>query len=132
MIPRSKSFIKNSEHLLKVNKFSILKYIPNPRLVGFGLILIPITFLLLFTIGEVISGELSGYSHLVQIVPLVILAILARKKLKIAGLLLMITSILLGIFYAIVMGNSPLSLKLMVELVLFLPPFLAGLLFFLA
>ena len=118
--------------MLKVNKFSILKYIPNPRLVGFGLILIPITFLLLFTIGEVISGEPSGYSHLVQIVPLVILAILARKKLKIAGILLMITSILLGIFYAIVMGSSPLSLKLMVELVLFLPPFLAGLLFSLA
>jgi len=55
-----------------------------------------------------------------------------RKKLKIAGILLMITSILLGIFYAIVMGSSPLSLKLMVELVLFLPPFLAGLLFSLA
>lgn len=113
-----------------MNKFSILKYIPNPRLVGFGLFLIPITFLLLFTVGEVVSGEFSGYSHLVQMVPLVVLAMLAKKKIKIAGLLLMIVSILLGIFYVIAMGSSPLGLKLMVELVLFLPPFLAGLLFF--
>lgn len=50
------------------------------RKLGITLTVIPLAILLLFTLGEVTSGDISGLSHLFQALPLVIIFYLAVKQ----------------------------------------------------
>jgi predicted membrane protein len=95
--------------------------------IGIGLLSIPLGFLLLFTLGEVFSGDWSGLSHLIQAAPLILLILVAFKKPFIGGLLLSAISLILGTWYAL---DVPFGLQtiVLVELFLFVPPFVAGLL----
>jgi hypothetical protein len=111
------------------NNTNIFKIIPRNRSVGYGLIAIPIIFLLMFAIGEFFEGNFSGLAHLVQIIPLVFFAFLSKTKTKFAGLSLMTIAFLLGVFYFFAMSGMSFWSRTMVELVLFLPPLLAGLFF---
>ncbi len=95
------------------------------RRIAYGILSIPAGFLLLFTFGEVLSGDLSGLSHLAQLVPIVVLAVLAIKKPKWAGMLLVSSSALLGIWYVFTAPFDPITIVI-VEVLLFLPPFIAG------
>lgn len=92
---------------------------------GIGLLLIPLAFFLTFAIGEVLSGDMSGLSHLLQATPLVILIVLASKKPLIGGVLLLILSLILGIWYAL-SNSSSFQTILLVEIFLFIPPFMSG------
>ena len=96
--------------------------------VAYGLLAIPMGFLLLFTLGEVFSGDLSGLSHLLQITPIVFLLILTLKKPLIGGLLVTVISLILGFFY-IVRNPSHFGAIILVESLLFIPMFVSGLLF---
>ena len=80
---------------------------------GIGLLLIPLSFLLLFTFGEVL------------------LIVLAYKKPYIAGVILLLAGLGLGILYQL---KAPFNLQtiVIVEMVLFVPPCIAGLLLMLS
>lgn len=95
--------------------------------VGIGLLLIPLGFFLMFTFGEIFSGDMSGLSHLIQAVPVALLMFLAAKKPLIGGIMLLITGLVLGILYAL---NAPFNFQtvLLVEVFLFIPSFTSGLL----
>lgn len=96
--------------------------------VAFGLLAVPMGFLLLFTFGEVFSGDFSGLFHLLQIAPILLLILLVHKKPLIGGVFIAISGLFLGIFY-IIRNPSNLSTIIIVESLLFLPLFLSGLLF---
>jgi hypothetical protein len=104
---------------------------PLLKKIGIGLLLIPLGFLLLFTVGEIFSGDLSGLSHLIQAAPLLLIIFLAFKKPLFAGILLSTISFVLGIMY-IVDGASNLNTIMLVEAFLFLPPFISGILLILS
>lgn len=98
------------------------------RNIALVILLVPISFLLLFTFGEIFSGDISGLSHLIQLAPIIIVLIVALKKPLIGGALFSVISALFGILYLVTVPFNPITI-LIVELVLFLPPFIAGLLF---
>jgi hypothetical protein len=99
--------------------------------IGVGLLLIPLGFLLLFTVGEIFSGDLSGLSHLIQAAPVLFLIILSIKKPFMAGLFLLIIGLVLGILYPF---RVPFEIQtiLLVEIILFLPPVISGVLLILS
>jgi hypothetical protein len=99
--------------------------------IGIGLLLIPLCFLLLFTFGELFSGDISGLSHLIQAAPLVFLILLASKKPCLGGIILLIVGLILGILYVL---RAPFNLQTIfyVEILLFVPPFISGLLLILS
>lgn len=97
------------------------------HLIALTFLLIPTGFLLLFTLGEVFSGELSGLSHLLQLAPLIFLGWLALKKPLLADVLLLTISLLLGAFYYLD-NQFPWQTVALVELLLFLPSLLSGIL----
>ncbi len=94
--------------------------------VSYGLLAIPIGFLLLFTFGEVFSGDFSGFSHLLQIVPIVLLMLLIHKKPLVGESIIAIIGLFFGIFY-IVRNPSNVWAIIIVESLLFLPLFISGL-----
>ncbi|MBU2036161.1 MAG: hypothetical protein ABH819_03750 [Patescibacteria group bacterium] len=101
------------------------------RNIAIGLLFIPLGFLLLFTVGEVFSGDISGLSHLIQMAPIILLVFVAWKKPFVGGGLLTIISLILGILYAI---NFPFVFWtiVLVEAFLFVPPFISGVLLILS
>ncbi len=111
------------------NASPIFGFIPRSRYVGYGLLLIPIIFLMMFAVGEILGREPSGIVHIIQIVPLIVLGILARKYTTVAGVSLIITSLSLSAYYFLSMNQMTFWAAVLVEGVLFLPPFLAGLFF---
>lgn len=99
--------------------------------IGLGVLFIPIGFLLLFLTGEVLSGDISGFSHLAQALPIVFLAILSWKKPFLGGVLLCGAGIILGFWYATLLSFS-FRLIFPVGIFLFLPLIISGILFILA
>lgn len=95
--------------------------------IGVGLLFIPLSILLLFTFGEVFSGDMSGLSHLIQAAPLLLLILFSIKKPYTGGLLLLIAGFVLGVLYVIWAPLEPQTI-LIVESLLFLPPIISGLL----
>lgn len=93
--------------------------------IGLGLLLIPIGFLFLFLFGEVFSGDMSGFSHILQILPFLVLVYIAWRWPFWGGIVLLLLSIMFGALYAIDV-LFPWQTVLLVELVLFLPPFISG------
>ena len=99
--------------------------------VAIGLLLIPLVVLLLFTFGEVFSGDVSGLSHLIQAAPLLLFAYLAYKKPFAGGLSLLIVGFFLGILYPLKVPFDVVTI-IIVEIFLFVPPFVSGILFILS
>ncbi len=101
--------------------------------VAVGLLLLPIGVLTLFTVGEIMGGDWSGASHLVQLAPLVLLAWVGWRYPKIGGLLLVVIGIVLAVVYAVVTrGRLSVMTVGLVELLILLPPVVAGGLFMLS
>lgn len=101
------------------------------KYIASAILLIPITILIVFTIGEMIGGDISGAGHLLQLAPIAILLALAWKFPRIIGAILVLAGITLGILYA-AMAHFPISAIIFTELLLFTPPIIAGVLFFFA
>lgn len=112
-----------------MNNRLILGFLPRSRFVGYGLIAVPVVFLIIFAVGEFFGGQLGGLVHLIQLAPLLFLALFARVRMRIAGMCLMVVSVVLGAFYVIAMQDLSIWTIGLVEAILFLPPFLAGLFF---
>lgn len=87
--------------------------------------LIPAALLLVLAVGE----GLSGFAHYAQIIPIILLSWLGWSTPRPAGFVLVFSSIALMIMYAISSYDSaPVATLAIVELVLFVPLFLSGLL----
>lgn len=110
------------------------------KIAGLVILLIPIAILLLFTIAETVGGDISGLGHLIQLAPLVILAIFAWKKPDLGGKILVVIAVSLAIiggapvflFRAMSeegMGIGALISTMLFMLLLFVPPIISGLLF---
>lgn len=93
--------------------------------IGIGLLMVPLGFLLMFTFGEVFSGDFSGLSHLIQALPIALLLWLAFKKPFVAGVILVGVGVVSGIVYALSVPFEALTI-LIVEGLLFVPPVVSG------
>ncbi len=90
--------------------------------------------LLLFLLGEVLGGDISGLQHVVQLAPLVALLALGWRYPNLAGaLLLAIGLALAGAYFLESRGGSVAAAeRALVAAIFLLPPILAGVLFLLA
>jgi hypothetical protein len=100
------------------------------RIAGLVLAAIPLGILLLFAIGETTGGVLYGLQHLVEAVPLAVLAFVAWRWPGVGGPLLAGTSALLGaMFFVATSGRVSPGITVGTALLFFAPPLVAGLLF---
>lgn len=99
------------------------------KVAGVGLLLVPIGLLLLLGIGEMAGGDISGIQHIVEVAVLVSLAVIAWKRPRIGGTILVGLGALLAILYVVAVdGRFPLWALLITELMLFGPAIVSGLL----
>lgn len=94
------------------------------------LLLIPVIFLLVLGAGEMISGDMSGVQHFVEVTPFLVMAFLGWKYPKIIGSILSMTAILLAVSYFLFLSDLNPLIRAISCLILFLPPMIAGMLFF--
>lgn len=90
-------------------------------LLGLGVV-----FYLMFTVGEIAGGDVSGIQHLPPALALVGLLWLAWKRPRGAGIVLLVLAVPLGIAYLVVLVVRDLPLVWAVQIAL--PPVVAGLL----
>jgi hypothetical protein len=94
------------------------------------LLLLPALLLLSLGIGELLSGDKSGTQHFLELIPFVAFGYLCWRSSKIGGVLLTSTAIILSILYFLLFTNSPLTVRIINDLLLFFPLLVAGMLFF--
>jgi hypothetical protein len=102
------------------------------KVAGIAILLIPIAMFSIFAVGETFGGNLSGLSHFLQALPLVLLVFVCWRFPRIGGLATMLLGILLVVAYPLRASNQPLSTTILTELIFFTPPILAGLLIYLS
>jgi hypothetical protein len=112
-----------------MNRQHFFQFIPRSRLVGYGILLVPVSFLGIFAMGEVLGGDVGGLTHIAQVTPLLLISLIALKRTHLAGVLLVVCSFLLGGVYFLWTGNMPMGTKILIEAILFVPSFLAGFFF---
>jgi ABC-type uncharacterized transport system permease subunit len=96
------------------------------KIFGVLLTLIPVGLIAIIAIAEIVDRQISGLFELMLTLPLIALAVIAWRRPRLGALLLWSLGISLGVWYLIDKGNRTAALML------FGPPLLAGLLFFLA
>ena len=85
-----------------------------------------VAFYLLFTVGEMVSGDVAGIQHLPPVLVLAGLIWLAWKRPTAAGVVLLLLAVPLGLAYVVLLVVRDLPLFWAFEVAL--PPVLAGLL----
>ena len=85
-----------------------------------------VAFYLLFTVGEMASGDVSGIQHLPPVLALAALMWLGWKRPTTAGIVLLVLAVPLGVAYVVVLVVHDLPLFWALEIAL--PPVLTGLL----
>jgi hypothetical protein len=96
------------------------------KIAALVLLTLGIGFYLMFAVGEMASGEISGIQHLPPAIGLAALLWLAWKRTHTAGAVLLAVSIPLGVAYVVVLvvRDLPLTWALWIAL----PPVVTGLL----
>lgn len=89
---------------------------------------IPLFFFVLFTVGEIVGGDMGGLVHLTQLLPLALTTYLAWKRPFIGGFLLVVIGTMLATFY-VLDTKFPLQTVAFTELIIFIPPIIAGIFF---
>jgi hypothetical protein len=74
------------------------------KIVGLALLVVPLGFLALFMVGEMAGGDISGASHALQALPLLLLAAAAWRWPFQAGAVLALVGLGLVIVYAFLAG----------------------------
>ena len=94
------------------------------QLAGMALLGLGVAFYLLFTIGEVAGGDITGLQHLPPAVLLGSLLVVAARRPRLAGLVLLGLAVALGaLFLALVIARD---LPPAGTLIVVLPPAVAG------
>lgn len=93
------------------------------RRLAFGLLSIPIGFLLVFGILELAAGDIVGLGHLLLAVPLIAVALLVARRPVVAGRILTGGGLLVALVYLglVVDRDAPAALVLLVTAVLMVP-----------
>lgn len=99
------------------------------RLLALGLVAITVGILLIFAIGEVGGGDIFGLQHLLQAVPLVVVAWFAWRNPLWGGITLITVSLILAGLYVVFFNVGSLAVAGVVLALFCVPPFLAGVLF---
>jgi hypothetical protein len=103
------------------------------KLAASVLLAVPIALLLLFTIGEMTGGDLSGAQHIVQVAPLLLLLIAGWRYPRLAGIALLGLGVLLLVIwlvFVVVEGErGEIVMWVGAGLLLFVLPLTAGWLF---
>lgn len=102
------------------------------KLAGTGLLAVPIVILALFTVGEVLGGDLSGLQHAVQMAPLLLLAWFSWQRPRLGGIALIGLALLFAVVYFVLSRDFPPGTRLTAGILLFAMPLVAGILFLLA
>lgn len=104
------------------------------HLAGIALLLVPVAILVLFTVGETAGGDVSGLQHVLQAAPLLVLIAVAWRWPRVGGAAVLLTGVLLGATFAIEWHPAEMSAQsvALTELVLFVPPIIAGVLLLLS
>lgn len=96
------------------------------------LLLIPAALLLVLGIGELVGGDTSGVQHFLQLIPLLVFAFLSWNYPKIGGVTLATVATILAILYFLFFSGFPPLVRAINDAILFLPPVVAGMLFFIS
>jgi hypothetical protein len=104
---------------MKFNKYKLFKKI------GLALLLVPISFLLFFGVGEMIGKTPGAYIHFLQVLPLIIFFFFAVFDSDWVGYLLLIVGTILGLLFLANFHNQ-LSTLIIVELMFFVMPVISG------
>lgn len=89
---------------------------------GLALLAISVGFFCLFAVGEVAGGDLSGLSHLLQALPLVLFGLAALRWPTVAGSILLIVGLAIMIAYVVMTADRFEATTIaIVEVVLALP-----------
>ena len=101
------------------------------RVIGYCFLAIPTIILLLFFFGEVFGGDITGFIHLVQLIPIIIIIFVLWKWPKAGGIILIILGISFAVLYAVSMfsNQNPVGF-ITTEALLFVPLILAGISFY--
>lgn len=94
------------------------------------LLLLPTILLVVLGIGEIAGGDTSGLQHFLQLIPFMVFAILSWRYPKVGGVILATVATILSILYFLFFTDFPPLIRALNSLLLFLPPVVAGMLFF--
>lgn len=92
-------------------------------------LIIPFLVLLVLGIGENIAQISGSLIHVIEAAPLVIFGLIAWKKPYIGGIIFLILGIVLAVIYPFMFNEVSVAALVLAELLLFLPPVIAGSLF---
>jgi hypothetical protein len=99
------------------------------KIAGELFLTIPGLLLIVLTIGELSGGMRIGLQHLVQLIPLVAVAVICWFYTRTGGILLTFFASFLAVFYIFSFKDFPFLAKLIITFILFGFPILAGILF---
>lgn len=91
--------------------------------------LIPFSFFLLFAVGEMSGGDISGLQHIMEVVLVVTLMYLALKKPFLGGVIMFFSGFIFSMLYVAFTRHLPAQTMIMVITLFFLPLIFAGALF---
>jgi hypothetical protein len=75
------------------------------KVIGLALLVVPLGFLAMFMVGETVGGDVSGLSHGLQALPLLVLAAVAWRWPLPAGAVLVVVGLAIMVVYAILVGS---------------------------
>lgn len=109
-------------------KLTVFQY----KIIAEAILLFPVGLLLLLGLGEMLGGDKSAIQHFIELVPFVVLASISWYYPKIGGAILAIIAAILAILYFLFFTHFTLPMRIINDAILFLPPIIAGILFFTA
>lgn len=99
------------------------------KIIGEICLVIPTVLLTLLGVGEIVGGDMSGVQHFFQLTPLLILGVLSWFYPKYLGYFLLISALILGLWYMITFNRFPLASRIINALLLFGFPCVSGITF---
>jgi hypothetical protein len=99
---------------------------------GLALLTIPILILVGLAVGELAGGDISGLQHVVQVVPLAVLAWVAWRRPLWGRMALVVLALIFTGLYFIFIPRFPLPIVILTVASLFVTPIVAGILFVVA
>ena len=96
---------------------------------GLALLTLPILILAGFAAGELAGGDISGLQHVVELVPVALLAWFAWRRPLWGGMALIVLALILLMLYIVFIHGFPLPTVVLTLMFLFATPLAAGVLF---
>jgi hypothetical protein len=125
-------YSEDAEDATMANPFRRMTREARLKAIALALLAIPLAVLALFAVGEVAGGDWSGLQHVVQALPLVLLALAAYRWPVAAGWLLVVVGAgIMGLYVVLTYSRFELATIAVAEFI-FAMPVVAGILLVLA